>query len=159
MMQLIEAQNLASRIVKVFLSYCEKVEIAGSIRRQKLEPRDIDIVVIPKVTLGSWQQAILSLKRKFNAKVLKQGSKYVQLEIEGIGVDIYSVGEDNWGSVLLQRTGPWQFNEFLAKRAIRMGLRWTVDGIIKEGEVIAGKTEEDMFKALKMEYVEPKDRS
>jgi DNA polymerase (family 10) len=158
-MQLIEAQALANRIITLLLPYCEKVEVAGSIRRQKLEPGDIDIVVIQKAMLGSWQQAILSLKRKFNAKVLKQGSKYVQLEIEGVGVDIYSVGEGNWGSVLLQRTGPWQFNEFLAKRAIRIGLRWTVDGIIKEGEVIAGKTEEDMFKALKMEYVEPKDRS
>lgn len=35
---------------------------------------------------------------------------------------------------------------------------WTSQGIIEEGKVIAGKTEKEIFEALDIEYVEPKDR-
>lgn len=157
-MKLEEGLRLSTEVIKALYPYCRKVAVAGSIRRQKPEVKDIDIVLIPKPTLGAWNQAILQLQRHLRAKVLKQGQKYCQLQIGGVNVDLYNATEENWGSILLQRTGPWQFNEKLAKRAKRMGMRWTAQGIIKDSKVVAGKTEEEIFQALEMEYITPEDR-
>ena len=47
-MKLAQAENLARRVVETMAPYCERVEIAGSIRRGKAEPKDIEIVAIPR---------------------------------------------------------------------------------------------------------------
>ena len=45
---LTEAQNIAEKLVDKLRPACERIEIAGSIRRQKAEIGDIEIVAIPK---------------------------------------------------------------------------------------------------------------
>ena len=47
-MKLKDAEELAKRIVEHIRPHCERVEVAGSIRRKKSEVRDIDLVLIPK---------------------------------------------------------------------------------------------------------------
>lgn len=49
-MELKMAQSIAVGICEYIKNYCEegKVHIAGSIRRQKHEPKDIEIVLLPK---------------------------------------------------------------------------------------------------------------
>ena len=47
-MDLGEAQKIANEVVNQLSPYCDKVEIAGSIRRQKPTVNDIDIVLIPR---------------------------------------------------------------------------------------------------------------
>lgn len=39
-----------------------------------------------------------------------------------------------------------------------MGLRWTINGIIKNGEVIAGRIEEEIFGALNLKFISPQER-
>ncbi|MHA1860101.1 MAG: hypothetical protein ACTSVF_03260, partial [Candidatus Asgardarchaeia archaeon] len=85
--------------------------------------------------------------------------KYCQLVVDGIRVDLYIASESNWGSILLQRTGPWQFNERIAKRALRMGMRWTAKGILCNGKIIAGRSEEEIFKVLKLRWIPPEERA
>lgn len=45
---LIHANAAAKRLVSAMTPFCEKIEIAGSIRRRKSEVKDIEIVCIPK---------------------------------------------------------------------------------------------------------------
>ena len=40
--------SLAKKIVKEIKPFCSRIEIAGSIRRKKSNPGDIDIVLIAK---------------------------------------------------------------------------------------------------------------
>ena len=47
-MLLRDADALAQRIVDSMRPYSERIEIAGSIRRRKVDPKDIEIVVIPR---------------------------------------------------------------------------------------------------------------
>lgn len=47
-MQLEEAHKVASRLVWSMRIFCDRVEIAGSIRRGKPEVKDIEIVAVPK---------------------------------------------------------------------------------------------------------------
>jgi DNA polymerase/3'-5' exonuclease PolX len=43
-----EALKIAQETVELLRPHCERIEIAGSIRREKPEPNDIEIVAIPK---------------------------------------------------------------------------------------------------------------
>lgn len=42
-MELEQAQKLAQEIIEQILPYCERVEVAGSIRCKKSEVRDVDL--------------------------------------------------------------------------------------------------------------------
>lgn len=46
-MELERAQRVANEVIKRLSPYCKKIEVVGSIRRQKAQVRDIDIVLIP----------------------------------------------------------------------------------------------------------------
>lgn len=45
---LAQAELLASQLAGALTSSCERIEVAGSIRRQKRDPKDIELVLIPK---------------------------------------------------------------------------------------------------------------
>ncbi len=48
-MKLDKALEIAERTKKLLAPYCERIEIAGSIRRKKPEVKDIELVAIPKL--------------------------------------------------------------------------------------------------------------
>ena len=154
-MRLEQAQKLAQEIVDKILPYCERVEVAGSIRRKKSEVRDIDLVLIPKPLL--WHRIIATLQRTMNAKVLKRGNSIAQLTIQGVNVDLYSATEQTWGALLLIRTGSMAHNIKLSKRALSMGMKLSHKGLIKDGKLIAS-TEKEIFEALDLSYVPPEER-
>ena len=49
-MPLAQAQGYAEKVLEWLGPFCERIEVAGSIRRRRPEVNDVDIVVIPKVT-------------------------------------------------------------------------------------------------------------
>ncbi len=46
-MNLSDIEPIAQSLLEQLRSSCVRIEIAGSIRRRKADPRDIEIVVIP----------------------------------------------------------------------------------------------------------------
>ena len=83
----------------------------------------------------------------------KQGQGRVQ-------VDLYRASENTWGALLLVRTGSAQHNIYLCNLAIRKGLRLQYSrGLVdKDGNIMAGKTEEEIFEALGLSFTSPQDR-
>jgi DNA polymerase (family 10) len=154
-MELEEAQKLANQIVELIFFFCDKITVAGSIRRKKLIVRDVDIVLIPKPLL--WPRIISTLQRKMDAKVLKAGNKVAQLTIDGINVDLYSADVKTWEALLLIRTGSAEHNIKLSIQAMKMGMKLTHSGLTKDGKIIAS-TEKGIFKALGLDYVPPEER-
>jgi len=162
-MKLEETGFLADRIVHCIEHLCDKIQVAGSIRRKRPEVHDIDIVLIPQAWM--WNTIIQRLKNTMFADVIKAGPELVTLKIptstlsETIQVDIYKARPETWGVLLLIRTGSKEHNIKLCSRAKSMGLMLSAaDGVIKDGKVIASRTEEEIFAALGLAYVEPKDR-
>jgi len=47
-MKLQQAETIAKNFLSEIKEFCERIEIAGSIRRKKPEVNDIDIVLIPR---------------------------------------------------------------------------------------------------------------
>jgi len=161
-----EVEPLAFKIVSVIEPYCVRVEVAGSIRRRRPTVNDIDLVIQPKPY--SWTEIIKAIRSEFGAVTEKQGEKLATLYVpfadkQGQGyvqVDLYRASESTWGILLLIRTGSAEYNIFLAKLAIRKGYRLAYSkGLLNEkGEVIASKTEKDVFQALGLDYIPPQDR-
>jgi len=152
-MKLEDARKIANNFVSEIKEFCEKIDIDGSIRRQKSEVNDIDIVLIPKLR----EHLIQKIRNISKVEVL--GKKLIRTEYSGTQVDIYFATKETWGILLLVRTGSKEHNIKLCQHAINKGMKLSSErGLMKEGKVIASKTEEEIFKGLGMDYIKPEDR-
>ena len=65
------ASNYADQIVEWLTPYCERIEIAGSIRRARPEVNDIDLVVIPR-TEPREEKVDMFQTEKWEANLLRE---------------------------------------------------------------------------------------
>ena len=115
MMQLERAKNIADEVIKRLSPYCQRIEVAGSIRRKKPTVKDVDIVLIP---LDPWNltHEIMGLGTTRSA-----GAKVMRVLYNGIQVGIYFASEETWATLLLIRTGSAENNIRLATLAKKRG--------------------------------------
>ena len=156
-----EAQSLACQFKAVVEPQCERLEVAGSIRRQKSKVHDIDFVVVAKSD-AEWQKISDKLKH-LKAKPNCSGNSVIKAFVpcsNGLfQVDFYRAKPSTFGIHLLVRTGSAEHNMWLASYAISKGMRIRYsEGLIKEGSVIAGETEKGVFEALSLPYPLPSER-
>src|SRR4030067_3219163 len=146
-----EAAKLAEAIKEAVEAHCDKIEIAGSIRRRKPEVHDIDFVVVAKSD-SDWQ-GINEVLRRLKAKPNCSGNQLIKAHLHcqnGLfQVDFYRAKPSPFGIHLLIRTGSADHNMWLAGYAIskEMRLKYS-EGLIKEGSVIVGENETRVFDAL-----------
>ena len=144
-MKLQEARVMAERMKDTLSPHCDRIEIAGSIRRGKLFVHDIDLVTIPK----QGQELILDSVLCSIGTIEMDGAKIKRLRLpENIELDIYLATPATWATLLLIRTGSAESNMRLATLAKRKGwhLKVSGDGLLDEnGNRIAGDTEESIF--------------
>ena len=148
-MKLEEAKLIAERVKSTLALYCDRIEIAGSIRRQKPIVNDIDLVIIEK------PDAVLNLTTAlFTMGVLKINGpdiKRLYLPNDNITIDIYIATPLNWSTLSLIRTGSKENNIRLCSLARRKGWHLEASGgglCDEDGNRIAGETEESIYQAL-----------
>jgi len=156
-----EANPLAFKVITLVDAYLNPVELVGSARRLKPVVRDIDLVGVGSVK--GWKWAKDSLVTMLDAKGKMRGPKIVRVWVPFVRgyvqLDIYRATEDDYALLKLIRTGSAEHNIWLAKRAIKMGMRLLYSkGLMKDGEVIPTETERDVFNALDLEYIIPSER-
>ena len=154
-MELARAQKIAEGVVGGLEQYCEKIEVAGSIRRKKPQVKDIDIVLIPR-NRDALDHRLLQLGKLYMA-----GLKVARVQMEEITLDVYYATPDTWATLLLIRTGSMENNIRLATLAKKRAwhLAASGDGLFNErGQRIAGDTEESIYKALGLPYQKPQER-
>lgn len=130
---------------------------AGSIRRKKESVGDIDILVRtgkPEEVLGKF------VKMKFVMEILGIGKeKATIITKKGIQVDLRVFEDDEFGAGLLYFTGDKQHNIWLRKIAIRKGFKLNEYGLFNSaGKKIAGRTEEEIYRALDLKIFPPEKR-
>lgn len=154
-MWLSEGQRVANALLKFLSPMCERIAVAGSIRRQSPEVHDVDMVLIPRPLTD----IVGTLQRSLSATVLKRGPKVVNLRIDGVGVDLNFATRETFDALLLFRTGSEAHNTMLATKARRMGLRFTPYGVYThDGERVDRGTEESIFDVLGEPYRAPHER-
>ena len=162
-MKLEEAAVLADRIVHSIEHLCNKIQVVGSIRRKRPEVNDIDIVLIPQAWM--WNTIIQRLKNNMLARVVKAGQELATLKIptgattETMQVDIYRARPETWGVLLLIRTGSMEHNVMMCSRARTLDMMLSAArGVIKDGKVIASRSEKEIFQALGLPFIPPQER-
>lgn len=159
------ARKYGEKILEQIMPYCEKGALAGSVRRGVEFCNDIDLVVIPR----DWEG--LKLRCLQHCSPITRGDAVFSFELaNSVQVDIFTarperkelfeVTPSTWGSVLLCRTGSKAHNIHLCNVAAAKGWKWhTSVGLFNaRGELLASETEEDIFKALGLGYIEPERR-
>lgn len=159
MIELERAQKIADEVIKRLSPYCSKIEVAGSIRRQKATVKDIDLVLIPS-DLWNLEHEINSLARPFTPKL--SGDKLKRFNYTGgVQIDLYFADEHTWATLLLIRTGSAGNNIRLASLAQKRGWRLKANGeglFDENGKRIAGDSEESIYEALDLPWQRPEER-
>lgn len=171
------AKYIASEMRMLLVESCERIEIAGSIRREKPEVGDGELVAIPRVVDGvnllhQRLDALVAMNmpggpRKAditdkNGKVSQRwGDEYRAVSYSGMKFDIFMTDADSWGYQFLLRTGPAEGNTLIMSK-----LKWKKAPFrVEKGEVLLGETrvpvrnEDDFFFLIGLPYMEPKDRT
>jgi len=150
-----DVEKLRKAIEKV--KGVDRLEIAGSYRREKETVGDIDILVTTK----SPQEVSDSIaKLPIIRDVIAHGEKKLSFNVKnGLRVDVRFVKASQWGSALLYFTGSKEHNISMRKVAIKKGWKLSEYGLFEDEKVIASKEEKDIYKALELEYCEPKERT
>lgn len=179
-MKLEPARHFAELIKGILAPFCEKIETAGSIRRQRENVNDIDFVLLPKYG----QTMALRERCKQRCRVVKDGPQnyIVAMPIsaaqrETLGMEGWEVQIDifiahpgkrdllqsvpsNFGSLLLCRTGSTAHNIWLVERAKANCMLWKpYEGVFDpEGYCVAAETEGEIFKMIGVDWIEPERR-
>ena len=139
-MPLAYAQDMANALVELLAPACERIEIAGSVRRLKPEPNDIEIVAVPRIETVTQSTLLGPVEGKefnhldeccdqllYSGDMEKRPDKHGK-SCWGTGikraifyqgqdyapVDLFQVVEPGqWGVIYAIRTGPGDFNRML----------------------------------------------
>ena len=173
-MELHQAELIANELLRKLEPVCERITVAGSIRRQKPVVGDIELLVIPKHgglvgEVDLLDQEIIDLMRRgvLGYRLNKLGSRIygpknkLMLHIpSGIGVDIFSTDSECWPVALVVRTGSAETNKRIAMAAIRKGWHLRAYGrgfTTPDGELVC-RSEMDVFEFAGLPYLEPWER-
>ncbi|MGD2103326.1 MAG: helix-hairpin-helix domain-containing protein, partial [Acidimicrobiia bacterium] len=145
------AHSLANRLAA--LDGVDQAVPCGSMRRFLETVGDVDIVVS---TTNAPQVHETVLAMPAVAEVIGSGdTKTSFLTREGLQVDVRTVTPDQLGSALLYFTGSKTHNIQLRQKAIDRGWLLSEYGLFDGDDVVASRTEADIYAALGMEYIPP----
>src|SRR3989344_927688 len=129
---------------------------AGSIRRMKETIGDVDILVTTKKPKEVVEYFISHVKY---SKLWGKGPTKVSLRtLQGFDIDVRVLDEEVFGGGFQYFTGSKEHNVKLGTHAIQKGYKLSEYGLFKAKKRIACKTEEEVYKALGMPYIEPEMR-
>lgn len=138
------------------LKEVQTVSVAGSVRRMKETIGDVDFLVISKRP-EKVMDFFCSLPEI--VKIWSKGTTKSSVRMkEGFDMDIRVVPEKSYGSALQYFTGSKEHNIATRKIAMDKGLKLSEYGLFKGSEMIAGKTEEEIYEKLGMDWIPPELR-
>ncbi|MEM4714438.1 MAG: DNA polymerase/3'-5' exonuclease PolX [Candidatus Nanoarchaeia archaeon] len=155
-------------IAKEIISYLKEkvpqirnISEAGSVRRRKETVGDLDILVTVKNPLDAEKIMKVFTTMPSVERVLAKGpTKSIVVLKNGLQADVRVLENKNFGAALQYFTGNKEHNISLRKIAIEKGFKLSEYGLFsrKTGKFIAGKTEEEIYKSLGLEYIPPELR-
>jgi len=139
------------------LASVQRAEVAGSYRRGLPTLGDLDIVVATRKPVAVLT-AFAALPHA--EKVLLHGDTKCSIAAQGLQVDCRAVAPDQFGAAWQYFTGSQAHNIRLRGLALRMGLTLNEYGLFRvdDGERVAGATEEEVYAALGLRWIEPELR-
>jgi DNA polymerase/3'-5' exonuclease PolX len=146
------ALAIAESIRDQLAPYCERIEIAGSIRRRAESIGDVELLVIPKLVrrqlalfddfatdqppVDLLHEALEDLEHHLEIRKRRDSKgrsfwgpsdkrilwRYGASSTDWIAVDVFGATSSTWGAKLAIRTGPWQLSKLLVTHRGKGGL-------------------------------------
>ena len=163
------AEVTGKSLIQMLADTCERIDMAGSVRRQVFEVGDIELLCIPKagavdlfgepVTSESMldlrcrylidQGVLAPWPNKVGAVTSGPLNKLLLHPATGIGADVFAISAENWGMAMVVQTGPVGFNVRMMSRFRELGMAGhAYGGVTSEGEELQCPTEERVFELL-----------
>jgi DNA polymerase (family 10) len=156
--QLAEAKADADRIVADLLALpeVEQADVAGSCRRRRETVGDLDVLVtstdsaVPMDALAA---------HPLIESVLARGDTKQRVRLHaGIEMDLRVVPDESYGAAMQYFTGSKEHNIVIRRRAVDRGLKVNEYGVFRGDELVAGRTEEDVYAAVDLPWIPPELR-
>jgi len=138
------------------LGSLKRWEVAGSFRRRKETVGDLDILI-----QAAEREKASEEIRAFDevSDVIGEGKEKISVNLKnGLQVDFRFFEERSFGAALMYFTGSKSHN--IALRKIAQNKDWKLNeyGIYSGEKLLAGKSEEDLYSRLELEYIPPELR-
>ncbi len=168
-----QMQAIAAGLVERLRPACQRIEIGGSIRREKDMIGDIELVAVPKCMPDLFGEPTTiseldTLLSTWPIAFVKNGQKYKQFVFTGNSgeqytVDLFLPSVETWGVIYMIRTGSADFAARMVTSREKGGLMpddlSVADGRVwLNGAALNLAEESDLFAEWGMDFVEPKDR-
>jgi DNA polymerase (family 10) len=133
-----------------------RVEVAGSLRRRRETVGDLDVLVTCQS--GSPVMARFIAYDDVEQVVSQGETRSTVIFASGLQVDLRVVPAASLGAALQYFTGSKAHNIAVRRRAQERGLKVNEYGVFRDGRRVAGPTEEAVYAALGLPYIEPELR-
>lgn len=177
------AQQVAEEMMAALRRGCARVQVAGSLRRQRKQVGDVEILFIPSLITkpdpgdlfgkpmgvdGSEvalreliARGIISKRKNVKGSEMWGEKNRLAMHVEtGIPIDFFATDLECWANYLVCRTGGATSNMEIATRAKAKNWKWQPykAGFVHRddlSQVQIVRKEEDVFNFVEMEFVEP----
>jgi DNA polymerase (family 10) len=159
-----EAEKLTEYLSKFPGMGIDKITSAGSLRRGRETVGDLDILVTgPACASEEGRQKAIAYVAQYPPliDVIASGDNKISFHLRsGMQVDVRLLPPDSFGAAMQYFTGSKAHNVALRQRALKMGYTLNEYSLATlEGEKpVAGKTEEEIYGKLNLDYIPPELR-
>lgn len=152
----------AETLLAALEPYCTRLLIAGSLRRQRPEVGDLELVVSRRVE-PEIDMLAEGLRALGITDFRKDGQKFKQFSWSEMPVDLFIATPATWGCVATIRTGSADFSKWLVTDKRHGGAcpamyKFSEGRIWQDVVMMQTKEEQDVFALLELDWVEPIDR-
>lgn len=138
------------------LKSVKQANVAGSARRRKETCGDLDVLV---TATDSTEAMDRLAEHELVEKVLARGETKQRVRLRsGIEMDLRVVPDESYGAAMQYFTGSKEHNVVIRQRAQKRGLKLNEYGLFQDDELVAGATEEEIYKKLDLSCVPPELR-
>ena len=156
----------AEKLIEYLKKYAgiDKITPAGSLRRGRETVGDLDILVTGSAcTTEEGRQKAIAYVAQYPPlmDVIASGDNKISFHVRnGMQVDVRLLSPESFGAAMQYFTGSKAHNVALRQRALKMGYTLNEYSLATlEGEKpVAGKTEEEIYSKLKLDYIPPEMR-
>ncbi len=152
------ARAVAEAIVEDLqqLPEVKQVAVAGSCRRRRESCGDLDVLATCSDP-GPPMDRLAS--HPLVESVLQRGDTKQRVRLKsGLEMDLRVVPEESFGAAMQYFTGSKEHNVVVRQRAKDLGLKVNEYGVFRGDDQIAGRTEEDVYKAVGLPWIPPELR-
>ena len=142
----------------------EKITPAGSLRRGRETVGDLDMLVTGKAcTIDAEREKLIDhiIRLPGLMEIIARGENKVSFRMRGgMQVDVRFLSPNSYGAAMQYFTGSKAHNVALRQRALKMGYTLSEYSLARldNQKAVAGKTEEEIYAKLKLDYIPPELR-